>query len=517
MIDLDEIDLDGIELVAARPGVVAWIEDLELIAHGGADAVDVVVDRRDRVVAVGSRARAAGIPLGARAPMVRARLGDGRVVAVDPIAEARWLARVHRALWSVSPGVGQVAGVRGAFAIEARAARRFYGTEYALVERVRAALDGTVPTRVALGASIAGALIATVAGATTDGGGAEVGSRAWFAAQPVELLPRWLAGPLRDVGVRRVGGFQRIDTAAVAARFGDRGLRWHRLVRLEADLPLVRTPPLEPDAVAIDVEEGEDAQSVRFRLRGALDLVLAEHADVAPARWRSFVDLEGAVALERVVERPVGGTAAEILESVRALSDRAEGARGRPVRVGVEILAWSVPQPPQLSLDGVPGARRQAVRQAFHVLQQRYGPEAVRVAGPGPVGRGFADRRPWVSWTGVWPVVDDRVGTGAPWPGHVPGLTPTRVPERLQAVVLLDAHGMAVEVDRDGVLSAPPAVLDDGEGPERIEAAHGPWVVRERWWERRRARYARLVLATERRWCWVRREHGRWWLEGSYE
>lgn len=511
------IDLDGVELVPARPGVVAWIEDLELIAHGGADAVDVVVDRRDRVVAVGSRARAAGIALGTSAAMVRARLGDGRVVAVDPIAEARWLARAHRALWSVSPGVGQVAGVRGAFAIEARAARRFYGTERALVERVQTVLDGAVPARVALGASIAGALVAVVAGTAADRGALEVGSRAWFASQPIELLPRWLAGPLRDVGVHRIGGFQRIDAAAVAARFGDRGLRWHRLVCLEADLPLLRAAPFEPDAVAIDVEEGEDAQSVRFRLRGALEFVFAEHVDVAPARWRAFVELEGAAALERVVERPVGGTVAEVLESVRALGDRAEGARGRPVRVGVEILAWSVSQPPQLSLDGVPGARRQAVRQALHVLQQRYGSEAVRVAGVGPVGRGFGDRRPWTPWTGVWPVVDDGVGASAPWPGHVPGLTPTWVPERLQAVVLLDAHGTAVEVDRDGVLSAPPAVLDDGEGPERVEAAHGPWVVRERWWERRRARYARLVLATERRWCWVRREHGRWWLEGSYE
>jgi len=506
------IDLEGTELVAPQRAVVVVALDLPRVALG-LDAPDVVANDRGRVVAVGPRARAAGVRLGSSLAAVRARSGELVVAEADPGTERRALDELRDALATVSPAAAHVAGVQ-AVGIWVRAAVRYYGSEAVLLERVRATVRTRPWARVGIGDSVAAAVVAAL-DEVEHAPGCSIAELGFHDVG--ELLPFWLSVPLAAVGIRQIAGFQRLEAAAVAARFGERGMRWHRLVRLEADLALLGERLEPPRALVVEVAEEETLEGVRFRLLGALGRMVEEHPGALPSRWRAWVALEGGALRERLVERPVGASLAEVGEVVNALLGAARDGAVPPELVGVEVLAWTSPQPPQLSLDGVPGARQAAVRQVLQVLQRRYGAGSVLVAGTGMVGRAFVDRRPWVPWVGAWPLVHAAGCTSDPWPGQVPGVGPTWVPSALVPVDLCDGAGSDVEVDGDGVLSSPPALLRTEGEVEEVVGIAGPWVVRERWWERRRARYARLLVRTSARWCWLRRERGSWWLEGDYE
>lgn|GEM_PF-193043 len=506
------IELDVTELVEPRRSIVILVEDAVLLAaREQCPTVDAVVGPDDRVVARGPRLASLGVPLGARSAQVRARIPDAVVLERDPVLEERRCAALHLALWDAAPGVGRIPGAC-AFAVAVRSATRYYGGEPALLAQVRARVESTPGARVGLGDSVFAALVASLDGRPHPPGR----SRACVGSLDVSVLPPWLARALETVGLRTLGAFQAMEPAAVAARFGAPGLRWHQLVRVERDLVVDPAPPAVPDAAVVEVEDGWDATSVRFAVSGQLAALLAARSGAAPTRWRSWVECEQGAPLERLTDRPQGAAHAELLASALVLIERALARGGRLVRVGVEVRAWTVPQPPQLSLTGVAEARAGAVRAVLQALQHRFGSEAVLVAALGARGRGLADRVPWVPWSGTWPPVRGVVVNTGPWPGSVPGLAPTYVVEPPRPVSLRDGAGREVGVSPDGVLLGEAAVLEELEGPERVLDVAGPWVVRERWWERRRASYARLLVHTERRWCWVRRQQGGWWLEGGY-
>ena len=85
---------------------------------------------------------------------------------------------------------------------------------------------------------------------------------------------------------------------------------------------------------------------------------------------------------------------------------------------------------------------------------------------------------------------------------------------------MTDASGRGGVVSGRAQLSAPPALLTAGDGPERaITAWAGPWPVTERWWDPARGRrQARFQLVTDDGSAWLAVvQDGRWLLEASYD
>jgi protein ImuB len=85
---------------------------------------------------------------------------------------------------------------------------------------------------------------------------------------------------------------------------------------------------------------------------------------------------------------------------------------------------------------------------------------------------------------------------------------------------VVDAAGVPVTVTGRGQASAEPSRLRIAGGPwVEIESWAGPWPVDERWWDatvhRRRARWQLVTIEGSAH--LLRVEHGRWWVEATYD
>ncbi|MBN9612606.1 MAG: DNA polymerase Y family protein, partial [Actinobacteria bacterium] len=106
-------------------------------------------------------------------------------------------------------------------------------------------------------------------------------------------------------------------------------------------------------------------------------------------------------------------------------------------------------------------------------------------------GRLSSDRRRLVPW-GTEPLSQrgSRGGgvpfrsRGGPWPGRLPGATPSAVFAEPRPAALLDCDGAAVGIDAEHLFDAEPARFGIG-GKLLASPVHGwsaPWPLRERWW-----------------------------------
>jgi protein ImuB len=87
-----------------------------------------------------------------------------------------------------------------------------------------------------------------------------------------------------------------------------------------------------------------------------------------------------------------------------------------------------------------------------------------------------------------------------------------------RAVRLVDAHGAAVGVSGEGMVSSVPAAVSVDGGPwVPVTGWAGPWPSDERWWSVPR-RQARMQVVTGTGTAYLlTRERGGWWLEGTYD
>lgn len=177
---------------------------------------------------------------------------------------------------------------------------------------------------------------------------------------------------------------------------------------------------------------------------------------------------------------------------------------------------------------GADGRAAAAVRDVRRLL----GPDAVVVA-VAQGGRGPSERIRFAPWSGATGGTDRSRDAGserppgstsrspapAPWPGRVPPPQPVVVPTRPVPVDLVDGGGTTVDVTTRGMATAAPARLSvDGGSWTVVSGWAGPWPADERWWSTRRRRRARLQIVTAPGLAHLLvREHGRWWLEGTYD
>ena len=164
------------------------------------------------------------------------------------------------------------------------------------------------------------------------------------------------------------------------------------------------------------------------------------------------------------------------------------------------------------------GGPDERIHHAFSRVQSLLGHESVLTATVGG-GRLLADRRVLAPWGERR--TPDR-DPERPWPGSLPGFSPSAVLTDRPRVVVLDPAGAPVEVDDRGTLSGPPARFvgpTGGATSARIEGWAGPWPLEERWWDPAAAiRIHRMqaVCGDGTAWLLAHDEAG-WWAEARYD
>jgi protein ImuB len=514
-----------------------WCPDWPVVAARRLDpaVVDVpvvVVERGSRgkvVVSASAEARAEGVVVGLRVREAEARCAGLVVLDADDATDARAFELVVRAVEELVPRL--VLERPGQLSFPTRGPSRYFGGDDALVasvvRRVRELDVVDVRAGIADGTFAAG----LAARATCERQGEERArdvvvvppdeTPAFLASWPVTVLAgsvdaafgeghggntvgNELVDLLVRLGLRTLGVFAELPSAAVLGRFGAPGALAHRLARGEVEHePVATVPPdelletieLDPPATRVD-EAAFAAKMLADRLLARLDALglccarvvveaETEHGEHCSRTWRH----EGALTPSALVARVRWQLDAWLL------ADPATS----PITSGITrlVLAPDDLGPAvgrQLGFWGGDPAAADRAGRALTRVQGMLGPDVVVTALDGG-GRTPAERIRWVPWGEPRPEPGREPGraadASAPWPGAVPGPAPARVFDPPVAAELVDAAGAPVAVSGRGEPSAPPAglrcaALPDGGG--RLVACSGPWAHDLRWWDARRRR-----------------------------
>jgi len=497
--------------------LVVWCPDWPVTAAGYSAEDAVAVLFANRVVACSRAARSGGVRRGLRRRQAEARCSGLITIAHDPDGDARAFEPVVAAVEAFCPRVEIVRP--GVCAVATRGPSRYFGGDDALAARVAEAV-----VDVGGRAGIADGPFAAELAARTNGRVIPAGETpAFLAPFDVDVLDRPdLSDLLHRLGIHTLGALAELPSSAVLARFGDDGLRAHRLACGLDERPLAaRIPPPDFD-VSIELDPpAEEVATAVFAARGlahrlcdelgAQGLAIScvrveaetEHGETLVRRWQ----LEGATPLA-------------LAERVRWQLDgwlSHDGRSGPTAGLTLLRLAPEEVLPDegrQLGFWGGDRALDDRAARALLKVQGMLGPEAVVTAVP-KGGRGPGEQVRLVPWGDS--NADDVEG---PWPGKVPAPSPATVYDAPVRAEVVDRDGKPVIVSGRGAASADPArVSVDGNAWSDVVAWAGPWPVDERWWDptahRRRARW-QLVTAKGPAYL-LAVEGGRWSVEATYD
>ena len=435
---------------AATRTCALWCPDWPVVAArrrdpGLVDAPVVVTERGPRGLVVRSasaEARAEGVAVGLRRREAEARCAGLVVLDADDAADARAFELVVRVVEELVPRL--VLERPGQLSFPTRGPSCYFGGDDAMATRivarvrelavpdVRAGIaDGTFAAGLAARATEERALDVVVVPPGT--------SPAFLASWPVTVLAGSVdaahggGGELVDLlarlGLRTLGAFAELPSAAVLGRFGPPGALAHRLACGEEEHePVATVPPeellesmeLDPPATRVD-EAAFAAKMLADRMLARLDALglccarviveaETEHGERLTRCWRH----EGALTPPALVARVrwqldawlTTDTVTAGLSLLRLVPDDLGPATGR------QLGFWG----------GDPAAADRAGRTLARV-QGMLGPDAVVTAVPAG-GRTPVERVRWVPWGESR---DEAVGgAGLPWPGAVPGPAPAR-------------------------------------------------------------------------------------------
>lgn len=500
-----------------------------IAAHSGPGA------RGKVVVSASSEARAEGVAVGLRTREAEARCAGLVVLDADDAADARAFEIVVRAVEELVPRL--VLERPGQLSFPTRGPSRYFGGDDALAARVVAcvrALDvADVRAGIADGTFAAGLAARATEERARDAMVVPAGATpAFLAPWPVTVVAgsvdatygdgNGLVDLLARLGLRTLGAFAELPSAAVLGRFGPPGALAHRLARGEVEHePIATVPPdelletieLDPPATRVD-EAAFAAKMLADRLLDRLDALglccarvvveaETEHGEHFSRTWRH----EGALTPAALVTRLRWQLDAWMLtDTITAgISRLVLAPDDLGPAVGRQLGFWG----------GDPAAADRAGR-ALTRVQGMLGPDAVVTALDGG-GRTPVERIRWVPWGEPR---DRPEREPRPWPGAVPGPAPARVFDPPVAAELLDAEGVPIAVSGRGEPSAPPAglrcaALPDGGGP--LVASSGPWAHDLRWWDARRRRALWQVVVEGGTACLVVLERGRTAVEAVYD
>lgn len=504
--------------------IVVWCPDWPITAAELAGSVDrgapAAVLSGGTVQACSAAARSTGVRRGLRRREAQFRCPELVVLPYDPDGEARLFEPVVAAVEACCAGVDVLRP--GLVAVAARGPTRYYGSEPAVLHRLRDVCP--VPARIAAADGVFAATLAARTGelaVVPPGGSAE-----FLAPQSIDTLDQpELTVLLHRLGLTTLGAFAALSGKDVAGRFGAEGALAHRLARgLDARPLAARRPPPEltvgtvfdPPIDRVDTAAfAARALAARFhellteRGLGCLRLAIVartEHGQELTRCWRHDGALSAAAVADRVrwqldgwlsATSPAAGPTAGIT-ALRLVPDQVIPHSGQ-----------------QLGLWGGTGDADDRADRALVRVQSLLGPDAACTA-VAAGGRGGYDQVQLIPWGE--PRIADR-DPESPWPGRIPPPSPATVFENPVAADVLDAAGATVTVTGRGALTAPPARLTQRGRASEVTCWAGPWVLDERWWDLGSAvRQARFQLVTAdgvARLLALR--DGRWWIEAVYD
>jgi protein ImuB len=361
------------------------------------------------------------------------------------------------------------------------------------------------------------------------------GAREFLAGIPIDALemPK-LVDVLSRLGLHTLGAFADLPATSVVGRFGRDGQLAHRLAQGEDDYPpdlrrpapdLAVTWQFEPPAeridgcafvvkmLADDLHEALDARGLAC-IRVAIEAE-TEHGETQLRLWRHEGALSAAAIADRSrwqldgwLRRTPSGLGSGIVR-LTLVPDEVVPARGR-----------------QLGFWGDRNQRADDVTRVVARIQALLGPEAVTVP-EWRGGLGPADRIALVPAAAV-DLGEERPAAASswvpePWPDRMPAPAPARIHPSPLPVELLDGEGHPVGVSGRGEMSERPVALRaPGSRPRdggKVVGWAGPWPADQRWWDpltqRRRARLQVTVDDGSAHLLMI--EHGRWWIEATYD
>lgn len=513
--------------------IVLWCPDWPIVAaaqtHDVAVTAPIALIEHGEVFACSATARRDGVRRGLRQREAQARCPELIVLPSDPGHDHRAFEPVITAIEERMPGVQVMRP--GTCAIKARGPARYYGGEEAvgelLLDIARAQLVPLARVGIADG-PFAAEQAARLPGNTLVRLVPAGESPVFLEKLPLMLLQRpELVTLLLRLGIRTLGDFAALDELDVLNRFGEDGAHAHRMASGRDTRPVMpRTPPAELDC-AIDFEPPLDrVDQIAFGFRTASERFAAQLTAVKLVATAIRIEIHGDDG--RVSERswlhPRWFTASDVLDRVRwqlqGSGTADSGLRAPVTRVMVEPEAVDSIGNHEEGLWG--GGPDERVHSGLSRVQSMLGHEGVltaRLAG----GRMLSDRSILVPWGDLPP--DGEASTAKrrqqPWPGSIPGPSPTTVFERPLPVTVLSDAGQSLEVDDRGRLSGTPARFSPTEVAttwRAVKSWAGPWSVNERWWDAAGRRVSRLQLVDGNGVAWLLfLERKRWWAEAVYD
>ncbi|MBW4042691.1 MAG: DNA polymerase Y family protein [Acidobacteria bacterium] len=508
--------------------LVLWCPDWPVRAaaeEAGIDpAVPLALVEHGVVHACSAAARAMGVQRGLKVREAQSRCAALVVLPLLPAVDAR---RFEPVLTALEAGIPTVQVVRpGLVVIRVSGPARFFGgEEEAAGEALHLLAEAGAPgarAGVADGPFTAeqAARAAAPIRIVPPGGSAD-----FLAPLPVTTLglPA-LAGLLARLGVRTLGGLAALPEESVRDRFGPEGEIAHRIaagldprrvtartVSADRDRHQAFEPPLERiDQIAFALKRSAEA----FVSALSADLLVCTALTVElVADAPSSASGQHAARHRRTWLHPRSFTPLDVIDRVRWQLEAA-GLTAPVVEVVLHPEAVDEAAHHEQGLWG--GGPDERIHHALSRVQSLLGHEAVVtpiLAG----GRLAADRIVLAPWGEQHP---PQRSADAPWPGRLPGFSPTAVLAERPRVVVQDPAGRDVTMDERGAISGPPAVLvAPGRPATRVEAWAGPWPIEERWWDAAAAvRLHRMQVTCGDGTAWlVAHDDTGWWAEARYD
>jgi len=600
--------------------VTLWFPQWSAVAAGVQGDEPLVVVHANRVVAVSPAGEVAGVQIGLRRREAQARCSGVRIVHHDPDRDARRFEPVVRAIAELVPSLEITEP--GLITFASRGPSRYAGGDVALAERVVAIAIQAFAGQDSIGQAGArqhgvgqagvgqdsiGQAGVGQAGVGQRGVGQHVGVRvavgiaegrfasgiaarrsalrsepcviAAGRAATVDFLARFPVDVLRDVagfdadftGLLRRLGIVRLEQLAalpatdILARFGNDGIRSHRLASGDDERP-PETHPVPPELFAERVFEDAVAQveplvfagrqcaeelHQAITARGSICVRLAIEAETDDGErtervWYQPAGLRVATMVERVrwqldgwVRQPGGLNGGVVLLRLTPVEIKADDGRqlgfwgGRTqadewaqraiTRLGgllgpdaVTVPVWRGGREPSRHYDLIPAVDRPDPETVLSPITKRSKHGGPSITTPGTASRSTGERsageRSAASTTAPGQAAND-----PPWPGQLPKPSPSQLFLPAEACIVEDDGGRTVTVSGRGFISGAPATLSRNQRRVRVAAWAGPWPIEERWWEAGGRRRARFQLVTEEGVAYLAAvEAGQWWLDAMY-
>lgn len=483
-----------------------WYPDWALRRKEAQSADQVVVVEGSRVVAARTDEP---VTAGMLRRQAEALAPAALILDRDRSEEVRRFEAVVAVLESLIPRV-EVADPGLAF-VPIAGAVRYYGGEGAVLDRVLEAL----PVGARLGLADGPFAARHAAALATEGHPRVVDDTPGFLAQ-LEIGAVGsdeLADTFRWLGVSTLGELSDLPRPAIASRFGEEGLKAHRLAAGEDRTPVPRDIPAR---LAVESDHSDDpltmADQVAFVARGmAVRLMEGLRAEgLSPFRVEVEVEAADGTVRTRVWRSAEPFNDASLSERVwwqlRAWMDSPGGVPGGVVRIALDPSDTSGEGRQMALLEQVGGHwqevddSRHDTERALARAQSLVGPDAVLQAVP-QGGRTPDDQVKWYPW-GEPPGTAER-DLHAPWPGRLPAPSPA----------LVTTSPPLLEVEWDGGM---PVRVRLGTRWETVLTWGGPWRSTGRWWrgEKPADRY-QIVTSVGAVLCVVM--EGRTYLAGVYD